>query len=311
MTIPVFENLQDIKLTSATPVVLTVGTFDGVHLAHQALFRETIAHARKLGGVAAVLTFQNHPRSVIAPGYEPALITDWPTKRELILAQGIDLLAGIAFDEALSQLPAEQFIADIIAEKFGACAVMSGPAFHFGHRGAGSPALLEELSGKYGYAYMRQEPISLHGSKVSSTLIRETLDLGDVALAAELLGRPHRNHGVVVRGDGIGRTIQFPTANMQLQQDVLIPPRGVYAVRVTDASGATHAGMMNIGWRPTVGGKELRNEIHLLDFSGDLVGQQLRVDYIKRLRDEKKFDGLDALREQLNHDREAARVALT
>ncbi|MCC6545725.1 bifunctional riboflavin kinase/FAD synthetase [Candidatus Sumerlaeota bacterium] len=306
----VFENLNDVMLPANKPVVLTIGTFDGVHCAHQALLRETIEEARRQNGIAAVLTFQNHPRTVIAPGHEPMLLTNWPAKRDLILAQGIDVLVGIPFDESLLQMPAEQFVSDVIGKKFGARAVMSGPAFHFGFRGAGNSELLQKLSDKHAYVYKRQDPISLHGCRVSSTLIRDMLDRGDVAGAAELLTRPHRNVGTVVTGDGIGRTIQFPTANMQLAQDVLIPPRGVYAVRVTDGA-STYPAMMNIGWRPTVGGKELRNEIHLLDFDGDLVGRRMTIDYVKRLRDEKKFDGLDALREQLQQDRVAARAALT
>ena len=310
MATVVFENLKDVALPPG-PVVLTIGTFDGVHRAHQMLFRETIAHARRIGGIAAVLTFQNHPRSVIASGHEPMLLTDWPTKKRLIVEQGVDVLAGILFDEPLSQTSPEQFVAEVISKKFRACAVMSGPAFHFGFRGAGSAALLQELSAKYQYTYTKHEPISLHGRKVSSTLIREMLDEGDVATAAEFLGRPHRNSGVVVTGDALGRKMQYPTANIEFPPDVLIPPRGVYAVRVTDPSSKTHNGMMNIGWRPTVDGKNLRHEVHLLDFSGDLVGNTLHVDYVARIRDEQKFDGVDALRAQLQRDEAATRKVLT
>lgn len=306
----IHERLEEVNLAGGPPVVVTIGTFDGVHRAHQELFREAVDRARSMDGIAAVLTFRNHPRAVVSPESCPPLLTDWGTKEALIVAEGIDVLVGLTFNAEFSRTPAEDFVRDVIAGRFAAKVVMSGPAFHFGHKGAGNADLLARMSGNLGYTYIRREPLMHGGEKVSSTRIRAALGSGDVALAALLLGRPHRNAGVVIAGDGLGRKIGFPTANMAPEAGVLVPSGGVYAVRVLLQGGDMRPGMMNIGVRPTVNGRELRHEVHLIDFEGELSGRRLVVDYVERLRDEQRFDGVEQLREQLGRDRERALEAL-
>jgi len=305
----IVESLADVSLAGAGPVVLVVGTFDGVHLAHRELFREAVERARILGGVAAVLTFRNHPREVVSPGNAPPLLTHWPRKRRLIEECGVDLLVGLAFDKALSEMPAESFIRDVVAGVFQAQEVISGPAFHFGHGGRGNAGLLLAMSRDLGYKYRCHEPVMWKGEKVSSTRIRRALAEGDVAAAAELLARPHRNRGRVITGDRLGRTIGFPTANLEIVDGTVVPANGVYAVMAT-VEGARWPGMMNIGNRPTVGGVDRRFEVHLIGFDDDIVGRDVRVDYCERLRGEERFPGLDALRAQLAKDRDASLAIL-
>jgi riboflavin kinase/FMN adenylyltransferase len=302
----VFESLDEVRLPEAKPLVLTVGTFDGVHLAHQALMREAVERARAMDGIAAVLTFQNHPREVVTPQKFPPLLTSWPRKKELILAQGVDLLTGLLFDEKFSETPAEDFVEHVVVEKLRARVVICGPAFHFGHKARGNADLLGRLGKKFGFEFHCREPIMHDGVKVSSTRIRQAVAEGDVAFAAGLLTRPHMNEGRVVIGDRLGRRIGFPTANLEIDPRYLLPANGVYAVRASLENGDSFPAMMNIGWRPTVGGVDHRKEVHLIGFDGELEDQQLRVEYHQRLRDEKKFDGLEGLTAQLARDRQAA-----
>lgn len=311
MSPKVFESLEEVRLPDNVPVVLTIGTFDGVHMAHQALIAEALERAAALGGIAAVLTFRNHPRDIVAPELAPALLTAWPEKRRLILGYGAHMLTGLLFDLNLAQTPAEEFVRQVIHDRFHARVVLSGPNFHFGHRAEGNPALLALLGDELGFEFHCRLPMMYGGEKISSTRIRGALVRGDVAEAAALLTRPHFNEGPVVSGDRLGRTIGFPTANLAIPKAFLVPADGVYAVRATLPHGETFGGMMNIGWRPTVGGRDRRYEVHLLDFpGGELQGQRIRVHYVARLRDEQKFSGLEALKAQLALDRESAAKAL-
>lgn len=310
MTDQSFENLAAVP-PLRHPVVLTIGTFDGVHQAHQALMGEAVSRAQASGGTSAVLTFRNHPREVVAPHRAGPLLTPWARKRELILAMGIDALVGLTFDAQLARMSAEDFVSRIIVDGLGAKVLISGPDFRFGHRGAGGPEELAAMAKVRGFEFVRREPILIDGVRASSTAVREALTQGDVLLASHLLGRPHDADGVVVTGDRIGRTIGFPTANLEISPDTAIPADGAYAVRVIRCKdGTSHGGMMNLGFRPTVNGREHRREVHLLDFSGNLEGERLRVQWIERLRDEKKFAGLEELKAQLARDREAASYSL-
>lgn len=306
----VFENISDVDLRGGPPVAMTIGTFDGVHMAHQELMRLALEKAREIGGIAVSLTFRNHPRAIVSPDNVPPLLTVWERKRRLILERGIDILVGHLFSAEFARTPAPDFIRDVIAGRFAARIVISGPGFHFGHMGQGNSELLRAMSGELGYTYIRRDPVMYDGEKVSSTRIRGALAEGDVALAAKLLTRPHTNDGSVGSGDRLGRTIGFPTANLDIDPRTLVPADGVYAVRVHLEDGAVWPGMMNIGWRPTVGGKSHRKEVHLIGFSGELEGTSLSVEYIQRLRGEKKFDGLDGLKAQLAQDKDHAEEVL-
>lgn len=306
----VFDNLDSIELPHDKVVVLTVGTFDGVHMAHQALIGEAVKRAREAEGVAAVLTFRNHPRSVVAPDACPPLLTGWEDKRCLLLDLGVDVLVGLEFNRELAEIAAEDFLRRIVAGKLRARIVLCGPAFHFGKGARGHADLIERMAPELEFEFFCREPVMYLGEKVSSTRIRAAVQQGDVELARELLTRPHRNAGRVVTGDRLGRTIGFPTANMEVDGRILVPGDGVYAVRAALPSGELCPGMMNIGWRPTVGGGEHRKEVHLIDFEGELEGQRLQVEYVARLRGEQKFDGLEELKIQLGRDRDAALRAL-
>lgn len=303
----ILESLQEIELPPGdAPVILTIGTFDGLHLGHQALLREARRRAADAGGHVAVLTFQNHPRSVLEPGSPPPLLTPWHRKKALLLREAPDILVGLRFDRQLALVEAETFVRDVIAGLLNARVLISGPGFHFGHNRRGGPKLLARLGPRLGIEYFCHDYILHEGQPVSSTRTRRALAAGDVALAHALMTRPHAIGGTVVTGDRVGRTIGFPTANLDVEPGVMLPADGVYIVRVTRADGTRWGGMMNIGWRPTVAGREHRVEVHLLDFDGELTGENLRVDFLARLRDETRFNGIDDLRRQLERDRERA-----
>lgn len=305
-TTTLFESLAEINIPEGVPIVLTIGTFDGVHLGHQALLREARRRADQLGGRTAVLTFQNHPRSILEPEKPTYLLTGWERKKQVITALGPDMLTGLRFDQELAHVEAADFVREVIHGRFRACVVISGPGFHFGYQRRGTPGLLARLGAELGFVYHCHEYILHRGEPVSSTRIRRALAEGDIALAEAMMTRPHTFTGRVVTGDRLGRTIGFPTANLEVPPDTMLPADGVYAVRVHLPRGDEWGAMMNIGWRPTVGGKSHRVEAHLLGFEGDLSGLNLSVEMVARLRDEKRFGNLDELRAQLDRDRDHA-----
>lgn len=305
------ESLDKLDLRPlGRPVFLTVGTFDGVHLGHQALIASVQEQARQSDGVAAVFTFQNHPREVVSPGSCPPALTPWPEKARLLEALGVDVLIGLPFTEEFSRTSATAFMEEILLRRCAAAMIASGDNFRFGHHGEGDANLLRAAAAKDRFQFFEAAPVlQKDGHWISSTRIRAALAEGNVEGAAEMLGRPHRVVGSVASGDGLGRTIGFPTANLQFADNYALPADGVYAVRV-EHRGKTWPAMMNIGWRPTVGGRTHRVEVHLLGFDGDLVGETLAVAFIARLRDEQRFPGLDVLKAQLARDRENALARL-
>jgi riboflavin kinase/FMN adenylyltransferase len=302
----------------ARGAVVAAGNFDGVHLGHQAVLGEAKALAKSLGAPFAVLTFEPHPRAVFQPGLPPFRLTPFRAKSLVLEALGVDLLFTLHFDLAFAQKTAEEFVAEILVAGLGVKAVVVGYDFVFGNKRRGTPELLKAEGGKHGFAVKIVAPVFAAGSAAgggvvySSTQIREHLVAGRPREAAALLGRPWEIDGRVEIGDKLGRTIGFPTANIELA-DYLRPASGVYAVRAGIEEGGTtlwHDGAANLGWRPTVGGKDLRLETHLFDFSGDLYGKHLRVALIERLRPEQRFAGLDALKAQIAVDCQKAREIL-
>jgi riboflavin kinase / FMN adenylyltransferase len=297
----------------ARGAVVAAGNFDGVHLGHQAVLGEAKALATSLGAPFAVLTFEPHPRAVFQPGLPPFRLTPFRAKSLVLESLGVDLLFTLHFDLAFAQKTAEEFVAEILVAGLGVKAVAVGYDFVFGNKRRGTPELLTAEGGKHGFAVKIVAPVAAAGGIVySSTQIREHLVAGRTREAAALLGRPWEIDGRVEVGDKLGRTIGFPTANIELA-DYLRPAPGVYAVRAgIEEGGKTlwHGGAANLGWRPTVGGKDLRLETHLFDFSGDLYGKHLRVALIELLRPEQRFAGLDALKAQIAVDCEKAREIL-
>ncbi|MDX2177390.1 MAG: bifunctional riboflavin kinase/FAD synthetase [Candidatus Sumerlaeia bacterium] len=283
---------------------VTVGMFDGVHTGHRALIGATVARARSAGALAVVVTFQNHPRGVVGAKSAPPLLTTWPRKAELLAALGVDVVAGLPFDEALAATGAEEFVSELLVARCAAAEIASGANFRFGRGGAGDAALLAALAPRLGFAHRQPEFVLSGGAPVSSSRIRAALAEGDAASAAAMLGRPHRVEGPVVGGDRIGRTIGFPTANLAIPAEVCLPRDGVYAVRAgIDGGAVSLPAMMNLGFRPTVGGREHRREAHLIGFEGELGGRRLAVDFVARLRDERRFADLAELRSRLEADK--------
>ena len=293
--------------------VVAIGNFDGVHLGHQRVIAEAGAIARRLGAAHAVLTFEPHPRSVFRPQDPPFRLTPFRMKSRRIEALGVDLLFTLHFDLDFARRSAEAFVDGVLIEGLGARHVVVGYDFVFGHGRRGNSALLAERGAALGFGVDIVAPVEAAGGAVySSTRIREHLAAGRPRDAAALLGRFWEIDGRVERGDQRGRTIGFPTANIFLQ-DYLRPAAGVYAVRAAlDEAGGTRwlDAVANFGTRPTFGGSDLRLEVHLFDFAGDLYGRHLRVALIEHLRPERKFPGIDALKAQIAEDAARARRIL-
>jgi riboflavin kinase / FMN adenylyltransferase len=294
--------------------VVAIGNFDGVHLGHRQVIERAGVLAKAGSAPHAVLTFEPHPRSVLHPEGPPFRLTPFRAKSRLIEALGVDLLFTLHFDQAFAQRSAEDFVERLLVEGLGARQVVVGYDFVFGHGRSGTPALLAKEGRRLGFGVTIVDPVATPGGPVySSTRIREHLAEGRPRQAAALLGRFWEVEGRVERGDERGRTIGFPTANLRLE-DYLRPAAGVYAVRAAiEERGRVerHDGVANFGRRPTVGGTDLRLEVHLFDFSGDLYGRHLRVELVDYLRPERKFPGLDALKAQIAEDAHRARDVLS
>ena len=283
-------------------VVMALGNFDGVHLGHQEVLRRAVEEGRRRGKNVVAATFHPHPRAVLGDGDPPKLLTPLGLRTEILLGYGADEVWVIPFDHELSRKTPEQFVKDILIDEGEAGVVIVGENFRFGHKAAGDFEDLRRLMGEAGgtAVAVRVRDGSDDGG-ISSTRIRALVSVGEVAEAAGLLGRPYVLRGEVVVGDKRGRTIGFPTANVLPDADAVIPARGVYAgfVRVGEAE---YAACTNVGRA------ESRVEAHLLDFEGDLYGRVVDVSFVRRIREERRFSGIDELEEQIQRDVEGARL---
>lgn len=302
----------------ARGAVVAIGNFDGVHLGHQAVMDVARCHARELGARAGVLTFEPHPRSLFRPAEPSFRLTPFRPKVRAIARTGVDVCYVLTFDRAFAALDATGFIDEVLIDGLGVAGVVVGHDFVFGRGRAGSAEALAAALADRNLPVAVVPPVcGPDGSIHSSTRIRELLQSAQPALAAELLGRVWEVDGRVVPGDARGRTIGFPTANVDLG-DYLRPAPGVYAVEVAIGGEALDGdpadwrpAVANLGWRPTFGGQDLVLEVHLLDFEGDLYGRMLRVALRAHLRSERKFDGLDSLKAQIALDCDRARTLLS
>lgn len=292
-------------------VCLAMGFFDGVHLGHQQIIRQTVSDARLHRGLALVLTFDRHPRSVLDPARVPPLIYPLPRKIRTVEGMGADALLLLHFDAALCRMPGETFIRTLAADLGEIQSICVGSNFVFGHNRGGNVQLLQRLGAELKFAVHGVASVALDGHLVSSTRIRGCIQSGNLDLAGQMLGRAYSLSGKVVKGDELGRTLGFPTANLDCA-GLALPPGGVYAVRVNHAQGA-HQGVLNIGVRPTVSQAQavVRVEAHLLGFQGDLYGQELELTGFQKLRDEIKFASLKELQEQIGRDAQDARRVLS
>ncbi len=283
------------------PAVVTVGFFDGVHLGHRAVLGRAVEEARRRGTRSVAVTFDRHPREILAPGREPRLLTTVERKAELIAATGIDLVVVLEFTEGFSRWPAERFISAVLVEGLRTEHAVVGADFTFGFKALGTPELLIETGPTYGFTAERVELLHLGERKVSSSSIREALVEGDLTWPQEALGRRFVLDGTVVRGAGRGTGIGWPTANLQTPPRLLLPGSGVYAGRVRVPAGG-FVSAINVGTNPTFGVEPLHVESFLLDFEGDLVGEPMAIEFWARLRDELRFETAEALSDAIADD---------
>jgi riboflavin kinase/FMN adenylyltransferase len=283
-------------------VCMAIGFFDGVHLGHQQIIRQTIADAHQHDAIALVITFDRHPNTVVAPDRVPPLIYSLPQKLGAIESLGVDTLLQIHFDEKFSGQTGEIFIHSLARDLGKIQSLCVGADFVFGHQRSGNVALLKKLGGELDFTVHGLAAVSLDGKNVSSTRIREAIRSGNLDAASQMLGRPYTIAGRVIQGDHVGQQLGFPTANLDVS-GLVLPPNGVYAGRAKVAKKFQRVAL-NIGFRPTVvpAAPQLRVEAYLLDFSGDLYGQELEIEIGNRLRDEKKFTSPAELREQIKRD---------
>jgi riboflavin kinase/FMN adenylyltransferase len=314
------EVMRDLSACPRPPggTVVTIGAYDGVHRGHRAVIAEVSRRADELGLATAVVTFDRHPASVVRPESAPRLLTDLEQKLELLGETGVDYCLVVTFDEARSHEPADEFVREVLVECLAARIVVVGEDFHFGHQRSGNVALLEQMGGELGFEVEGLELVDAEGrpapdqGRVSSTRIRHALVEGDLALANALLGRPHEVRGVVARGDQRGSELGFPTANVSVPGDILLPADGIYAGWFERPDGSVHPAAISLGRRPTFYAEAHASllEAHLLDADVDLYGEHAKVRFVHWLRGEARFASVEALVEQIARDCDEAREVL-
>jgi riboflavin kinase/FMN adenylyltransferase len=283
------------------PTALTLGVFDGLHLGHQLIMKTVVDRARAVNAVPTVITFEPHPRAVLHPESAPPLLQTFDQKIEALGVLGIEQTVVIHFDQAFSQIRAEDFLRETVADRLHAQAVYLGKGFAFGHNREGNIELLRKVSAQLGFLADEVPEVRLRGQRIGSTRIRKLLQEGQVNLARRMLGRPYGVEGRVIRGAARGASLGFPTANLHPQNRV-IPHGGVY-VTATLIEGKWRRSVTNIGTRPTFGdATEASVENYVMNWSGDLYGDVLRVRFLHRLRDEKKFASIEELKSQIDRD---------
>ncbi len=295
--------------------VITIGAYDGVHLGHRAVIRQVRARAAELGALSVVVTFDRHPASIVRPESAPRMLTNPEQKLEQLRLTGVDAVVVVPFDPEQAKETPVDFVTRVLVSTLRAQAVIVGSDFHFGHMRQGNVTLLREMGERHDFTC---EPIVLIpradgvNEPVSSTAIRRALAGGEIDSATRMLGRPYELRGTVVTGDQRGRTIGFPTANVQVPTGMCMPSDGVYAGVYTRPDGTEHTCAINLGRRPTFYDNQQFSllEAYLLDFSGDLYGEVASVQFEAFLRSEKQFGGIDELKEQLVKDIEHARTAV-
>ena len=304
----IIRDLSELQASLKNPVI-TIGNFDGVHKGHIALFDKVKEIAKRLEGVSVVMTFYPHPVKVLTDGNGPPLITPIQQKLRLIKEAGIDIIFCLPFTREFASIPAKDFVKQILVDKVGVRCIVVGYDYSFGKNREGNIDFLREMAGKFGFEVVVVGPVSINGTIVSSTMIRNFVQQGRLEEAKRLLGRNYQVCGIVVKGKDRGaKILGYPTANLRLI-DELTPKVGVYAVKVL-IDNKVYNGVANIGYNPTFGNGAFSVETHIFDFKGDLLGKEIRVDFIKRLRDEKKFKNPEELAQQISKDVEEAKKIL-
>ncbi|HUJ10066.1 MAG TPA: bifunctional riboflavin kinase/FAD synthetase [Verrucomicrobiae bacterium] len=300
----IFRSIEEI-VGKFERVFLAIGVFDGVHLGHQHVIGQARDDAQSEGGASVVLTFDPHPMQVLQPDKAPQLLTSTPHKLRLIEKLGVNACLVLGFDKAFSLLPPERFV-EKVAQAIHLREICVGTRFRFGHNRDGDVHLLKALAPKYGFSAQEIQPVKLDDEMISSTVIRQHVLNGRLDRAGAMLGRPFSIVGTVMAGDRRGHELGFPTANVDSHSEVL-PPDGVYAVRILLGRGSL-GGVANVGVRPTfeqpTAGRVL--EVHILDFDNKIYGQEIEVEFVKKLREEQRFESIDALKRQIAADAQAA-----
>jgi riboflavin kinase / FMN adenylyltransferase len=289
---------------------LALGFFDGVHLGHQSVIKKAVEQARLHDAVPAMITFKDHPRALTL-GKSPPLLTMPDERLDLCRQLGIEAALLLSFTEELCNLSPEDYVQHVLLECMGGCSLSVGANHRFGHNRVGTPELLSKMGEQKGFDVHIAPQIMLEGSPISSSRIRHSLCHDNPEFAARLLGRPYAVSGIIVRGDGRGRSIGFPTANTSCPSELMLPRLGVYSGICTLENGQEYGCIINIGLRPTFGKHETpRPEVHIFDFEGDIYGQQLTVRFLHFLRKEVRFGSVDELKEQISKDCVQARKQL-
>jgi riboflavin kinase/FMN adenylyltransferase len=302
----VYRNLDTLPVF--TKAVITIGTFDGVHLGHQKIIHQLLSESERTGGESVLITFNPHPRKIVKPNESLMQLTTMEERIELLKKLGINNMVIVPFTKVFSQQTALEYVQHFLVEKFNPATIIIGYDHKFGNNREGDFKLLEQYAAQFHYTVQEIDEELIHNAIISSTKIREALLGGEVSLARAFLGYDYFFKGEVIEGNKLGRTIGYPTANLQMDNpDKLIPGNGVYAV-TCQLEGETRLlkGMMNIGTRPTVDGINRMIEVHIFDFDEDIYGRHLRVWLKHHLRSEVKFSGIDALKEQLQKDKEVS-----
>lgn len=295
--------LRSVPDAASSPVALTIGNFDGVHLGHQAMLAKLRAAASARGLPACVMTFEPHPREFFAPDQAPVRLTSMREKLEMLRQQGVERSYVLRFNFALAQVTAQDFIERILVRGLGVRWLQVGDDFRFGARRAGDLAMLRAQAALHGYEVEGMTTVEHDGGRVSSTAVRDALLAGDVARAGRLLGRPYSISGRVVRGDRLGRELGFPTANVQMKHN-RPPLTGIFAVEFTRSSGQQLQGVASLGVRPTVKARGAAPvlEVYIFDFKEEIYGEHVRVDFLHKFRDEAKYVDIETLKQQIARD---------
>lgn len=309
MTVRVYSSLEEVSSAPAQGRVVAIGVFDGVHRGHQRILSRAVEEASSAGAVSAAVTFYPHPEAVLRPHAAPRMLTSVDQKARLMGALGIDELVVLRFDRDFARLSPEAFCGTVLSTRLGARTVFVGENFRFGHGGAGTAAHLLEYGRTHGFEVRPVALVEEDGEVISSTRIRDLLGSGRVEEAARLLGRPYRVEGSVLSGAGRGRGLDAPTANLAVAREMALPRLGVYVTRSTIDDGRVYASVTNVGTNPTFeSDHKVRVETLLLDFSGELYGRHLAVDFLARIRGQKRFADATSLAERIKRDVETARA---
>ena len=301
----IIRSLEEIKDIDKTAVAL--GNFDGVHLGHQELIRETVKQGEADGVKSAVFTFSNHPSNIIPGAKAVKSILTEDRKSEIIESLGVDYLFNVPFTEELMNLEAEDFVKEILVDRLNVKTAFCGFNYQFGARAFGTPEILEIYGEKYGFDVFEMAPFEINGKVVSSSLIRLLISKGYVNRCEEFMGRNYEVGGEVVVGNRLGRSLGFPTSNLNIDETMVTPPNGVYTT-YCDYRGVKYPSITNVGVKPTVGTFEKNIETHIFDFDKELYGKHITVEFLKKMRDEEKFDSLEDLSAQIIKDCEKAKV---